>query len=1383
MSTARVRSSLRTFAHLTKLVHMHFNVFLSLVGEPCHGLRGATRTDRASDSRLRGSSSGLPRPTPALSVLAALLLWPALSIAQSWQPTATVPPVSLGSAFLMTDGTVMVQSSGTATWVKLTPDQNGSYVNGTWSTVASMPTGYAPLYFGSAVLPDGRLVVIGGEYNNFVGNDTNLGAIYDPKSNTWTPIAAPAGWANIGDAPSVVLPNGQFLLGNALSAQLALLNPVTLTWTAASNTGKSDSNNEEGFTLLPDGTFLDVNVDSAPSTLRYLPSIGQWISAGSTPQLLTNQLEMGPAVLRPNGTVFQAGASGATAVYTPPSTLMGTGTWTAGPSFPTISGEGQLDIADGPACLLPDGNVLMAASPGVYNNDLHFFEFDGTSLTEVPTIPGAANDTSFIGRLITLPTGQALWAAGNAEIYTPSGVPNPAWAPTITSFPANIGPNATYSISGTQFNGLSQAVGYGDDYQAATNYPLVRITNQVTGHVFYARTHDHSTMAVATGSAIVSTNFDVPAVIELGPSSLVVVANGIASAPVSVTVGNLKATGTVLVSSLNPSIGGQAVTFTASVTSGSGGTPTGTVSFYDGTTRIGTGTLNGSGVAAFTTSSLSGGPHAMTAIYSGDSNFTSSTSTAFTQTVVTYTASATSLLSSLNPETVGQSVTFTATVSSNGSLSTTPTGSVTFYDSTTPLGGGTLNGSGVTTLTTSSLSVASHTITAAYGGDTNYSPSTSGPVLEVVVLGSAAMPTFSPMANTYTSPQRVTIASTTPGAAIYYTTDGSTPTTASFLYTVPVAVTSSETINAIAAGGGYGNSSTGSAAYVINNVLGVISTYAGNGTGGYGGDGGAATSAELYQPWATAVDSSGNLYIADENNQRIRKVTPTGAISTYAGNGSPGYSGDGGQATSAQLNSPTGVAVDGSGNLYIVDYLNNRVRKVTPTGVISTYAGNGTAGYNGDGGQATSAEINYPRSAAVDGGGNLYIADENNQRIRKVTPAGVISTVAGNGTAGYSGDGGPATSAELENPISVAVDAGGNLYLSDNATNHVRKVTAAGVISTVAGNGTYGSSGDGGPATSAELEDAIGVAVDSSGNLYIADASNQRIRKVTPAGIISTVAGNGTPAYGGDGGAATGAELLNPFGVTADSSGNLYISEFSNYRIRKVTYQTAFATTTTVVSSQNPSVGGQAVTLTATVSSSGGLPPNGEGVFFFNNGQALNTSPALLSGGIASFTTSALPLGTNAITATYGGDSTFLPSVGSLSQVVSGGNPPQVGYVAFWGVNNSGVTVSWSTDVPANTQLAYGTTASLGQLSPLQTALTASHGVVLTGLLSGTKYYFVAQSTGANGITGYSTLFSFTTTGTAVTGPPVISNVLVSSITNTSATITWTTDQASSSRK
>ena len=219
-----------------------------------------------------------------------------------------------------------------------------------------------------------------------------------------------------------------------------------------------------------------------------------------------------------------------------------------------------------------------------------------------------------------------------------------------------------------------------------------------------------------------------------------------------------------------------------------------------------------------------------------------------------------------------------------------------------------------------------------------------------------------------------------------------------------------------------------------------------------------------------AVDASGNLYIADTGNNRIRKVSATGIITTVAGNGSAGYSGDGGPATSAQLDGPEGVAVDGSGNLYIADTCNNRIRKVSATGIITTVAGNGSAGYSGDGGPATSAQLSLPAGVAVDGSGNLYIADSGNNRIRKVSATGIITTVAGNGSPGYSGDGGPATSAQLNQPAGVAVDASGNLYIADSSNNRIRKVSATGIITTVAGNGFDGYSGDGGPATSAATQ-------------------------------------------------------------------------------------------------------------------------------------------------------------------------------------------------------------------------------------------------------------------------------------------------------------------------
>jgi len=357
---------------------------------------------------------------------------------------------------------------------------------------------------------------------------------------------------------------------------------------------------------------------------------------------------------------------------------------------------------------------------------------------------------------------------------------------------------------------------------------------------------------------------------------------------------------------------------------------------------------------------------------------------------------------------------------------------------------------------------------------------------------------------------------------------------------------------------------------------GIITTVAGSGpnarAGGFSGDGGPATAAALSYPYGVAVDASGNLFIADTANNRIRKVSASGIITTVAGSGPTGYaqsgtgsfSGDGGPATSATLNTPFGVAVDTSGNLFIADYFNNRIRKVSASGIITTVAGSGafgsgTGSFSGDGGPAISATMCHPNSVAVDASGNLFIADYYNNRIRKVSASGIITTYAGSGATGLSGgDGGPATSAMINSPANVAVDASGDLFIAE--AFKVQKVTASGIVTTVAGSGTQGFSGDGGPATSATLSYPSGVAVDASGDLFIADGGNQRIRKVSASGIITTIAGNGasTPGdlgiggFSGDGGPATSAALSDPTGVAVDASGNLFIADYYNNRIRKV---------------------------------------------------------------------------------------------------------------------------------------------------------------------------------------------------------------------------------------
>lgn len=327
---------------------------------------------------------------------------------------------------------------------------------------------------------------------------------------------------------------------------------------------------------------------------------------------------------------------------------------------------------------------------------------------------------------------------------------------------------------------------------------------------------------------------------------------------------------------------------------------------------------------------------------------------------------------------------------------------------------------------------------------------------------------------------------------------------------------------------------------------GIITTVAGNGTNGFSGDGGPAVDAQLNGAVAVTVDTEGSLFIADYVNNRIRKVTKQGIITTVAGNGVAGYSGDGGPAVRASLAQITGVAVDGTGNLFIASF--DVVRKVTPDGIITSVAGVGNPSQGvglGDGGPAARAEV-HPWGVAVDSAGNLFIAEYAARRVRKVAPNGTISTVAGGGN---TGDGGPASSAQLSGPAALAVDSVGNLFISDG---RIRKVSPGGIITTVSGGGAgIGCfSGDGGPASSAQLSPAGGVAVDAAGNLFIADTGNLRIRKVSADGIITTVAGNGTLGFSGDGGPATSAQLSRPVGVAVDNRGNLFISDYA--RIRKV---------------------------------------------------------------------------------------------------------------------------------------------------------------------------------------------------------------------------------------
>jgi hypothetical protein len=535
----------------------------------------------------------IPPRGPRISAAAALAR--TSSAASPWQPLNNQPPFTANTCnggfpgaanpLLLTDGSVIVQDAGCPDWWRLTPDSSGSYANGTWTQIASTAPTYAPLYHSSAVLPDGRVIIMGGEYNYYEGNYfvpiwTAQGAIYDPLTDVWTPVAPPSFFSfiqnlpppaplmqTIGDAQSVVLANGVYMQADCCTKQSALLDAQTLTWTPT-GAGKYDPNDEEGWNLLPNGLVLAVDayvpIDGFPylptgtNSELYNPRTGSWHSAGSTIVQLwdsglycgelsapppTPTFELGPAVLRADGTVFYMGsntcpgAAGNTAIYN-----SYTGQWQPGPLFPEVDGVTDINIADGPASWEPNDKVLMMASPEYGSPPSFFFEWDGRHLNQVPGPPNAPVDGSYYGNMLVLPTGQILFTdfSTDIELYNPTITDEDRGfqqtiAPVIAFAPPVVARGGSYEVFGFLFNGVTQGAFYGDDVQAATNFPLVRITNLNTSHVFYSRTHDHSSMAVAS-HALVSTHFDVPSDQERGPSLLQVVANGIASRPVFVFV-------------------------------------------------------------------------------------------------------------------------------------------------------------------------------------------------------------------------------------------------------------------------------------------------------------------------------------------------------------------------------------------------------------------------------------------------------------------------------------------------------------------------------------------------------------------------------------------------------------------------------------------------------------------------------------------------------------------------------------------------------------------------------------------------------------------------------------------------------------------------------
>jgi hypothetical protein len=495
----------------------------------------------------------------------------ATSSASPWTALKNAPPFGTpGTMLLESNGTVLVHNEpdnnttgGTNQWWKLTPAANGSYINGTWSQIASMPADYAPLYFASAILPDGRMIVEGGEYigENAVWSDH--GAIYNPVTNTWRSVAPPTGWTSMGDAASEVLNNGTFMLqqpcqncasNGAFTVDDALLNAKTLTWRVIPSTGKVDPNDEEGWNLEPNGKVLTIDLWAPGGTELFSPKTDTWSFAGDTavggsPVDPWPVVEIGPQDGLPGGNVFVVGAGSST--QQPPTACTtnvatdtavynyASGTWSAGPTIPAVGGE-EMDSTDGPGATLPDGNVLFDASACVYNTPTHFFLYNSTAKTisQLPDVPNAPNDTSYATRFLDLPNGQVLFDDGSNQmlVYNAGGTPQASWRPSISWVNSTkLAPGSTYALAGKQLAGLDQGAAYGDDVQDNTNFPLVRITNSATGAVTYARTSNWTSVSVAPGTKS-ATEFTVPAGTPTGTSTLVVVANGIASPPITVNV-------------------------------------------------------------------------------------------------------------------------------------------------------------------------------------------------------------------------------------------------------------------------------------------------------------------------------------------------------------------------------------------------------------------------------------------------------------------------------------------------------------------------------------------------------------------------------------------------------------------------------------------------------------------------------------------------------------------------------------------------------------------------------------------------------------------------------------------------------------------------------
>ncbi len=1020
-----------------------------------------------------------------------------------------------------------------------------------------------------------------------------------------------------------------------------------------------------------------------------------------------------------------------------------------------------------------NGTVVDPATDSVYinNEDGYTYQWNlGTGL-----IANAVQVTSGVGVPYT-PTAIApngvIFSDNGGTLFALGGYSNDTMSTVSSADPVVVGNTATLTTTlATTDSGPTPTGTVTYTYYEGANNPLNYDTTPVT----IGTANVVNGVASIQVSGLVASHYHIYASYSgdsnysMGQTMLVL--------PVLGTVNP-----TVVSASPNPANPGASVTFTISVTptvsvangATSGATafvPIGTVTLYDNGTALRIVSLNNleqvtnpstTNTATYTAPGLElvGGTNAITAVYNGDQNFASATSPVLNEYIPAV----------INPGTQngavgdspslqlqafglppGDSWTFSATGLPSGLSINTSTGLIS----------GTIIGSP----NSYSVSVTAADGTKASSLSQNFTWNVSAlSVTTTTLVASSANRTYG-QNETLTATVSSHAGSPNAGTVTFY--DGATS-----LGTVPVnngtAQFSTTTLTAglhvlTATYSGDGGVTFAGSSSVLS-ASSIIQTVAGNGAQGYDGTGIAATSAELNYAVGVAVDSAGNLYIADSHNDIVEKVNAqTHVITTIAGTGVFGFNGNGIPATSAELDAPIAVAVDSAGDVFIADDQNNMVREVSAaTGLISTVAGNGGYGYNGDGIPATSAALGFPVSIALDSAGNLYIADFQNARIREVSKAtGLISTIAGNGTAGYNGDGIAATSAELNLPDGVTVDAAGDVFIADAANNRVREVNkSTGLISTVAGTGTQGYNGDGIAATSAELWGPSGVAIDASGNVFIVDESNHRIREVSAStGLISTVAGTGTTGYNGDNIAASSAELSDPAGIALDSAGNLYIADETNWRIREVAGGYAVVGVNPLV--VNPGTENNAVGDTVSLQVQASGLASGDSWTFsatgLPSGLSINTSTGVITGAL----TGSASTYSVTVTAADGTKASASQSFTWNVSVLSETNPGMQ-------INGIGDTVSLpieTSGLPSGDSWTY---SAAGLPSGL--AINASTGLI-TGTITGSANIYPSLVTAKDG-EGASVMQAFTWKvyyRPAITGPSSASVTENNSLTFASA--------------